>query len=262
MFQLNFPAELKVADTITFCKGSFFVVWSNIGTLQSTSYNQCIAKRSSRKLFEICYVFLSPKKFKFTTWMVMMFCFGSIWCRFLTWHLIEVRIQIHQGTTDLLFNILLTTCQKAGVNRKSHGPRPWFSCVIARIDVLLYSHNMILLAKSGIQRLGVCVCVTRGENLQKASPRFRCFVFNFSPTCHWVQLIRSHVFLHNIFSCDRFGGALPRPYRKDVDVDGVNMSVGGKRHLLTSLEQGQIFGWLCLKPHKNGVFLHKWWAHE
>ena len=37
MFQLNFPAELKVADTINFVQGIIFVVWSNIGTLQSTS---------------------------------------------------------------------------------------------------------------------------------------------------------------------------------------------------------------------------------
>ena len=189
-----------------------------------------------------------------------MFCLGSIWCRFVNltsdWSPHTNSSRNHWLTVQYSSDHL---SERSQWNRKSHGPRPRFSCVIARIDVLLYSHNMILLAKSGIQRLGVCVCVcfffpgsknaygTRGENLQKASPRFQCFAFNFSPTCHWVQLIQSHVFLHNIFSCDRFGGALPRPYRKDVD--GVNMSVGGKWHLLTSLEQGQIFGWLCLKPH-------------
>ena len=67
-----------------------------------------------------------------------------------------------------------------------------------------------------------------------------------------VDSVRHVCFTHNKFHAIGFGGALPRPYRKDVD--GVNMSVGGKRHLVTSLEQGQIFGWLCLKPHKKQCF--------
>lgn len=228
MFQLNFPAELKVADTITFCKGSFFVVWSNIGTLQSTSYNQCIAKRSSRKLFEICYVFLSPKKFKFTTWMVMMFCFGSIWCRFFNltsdWSPYTNSSRNHWLTVQYFSDHLV---RRQGSTEKATARGRGFSCVIARINVLLYSHNMILLAKSGIQRLGVCVCVffslavkthtvqNLGWTSSKALPRFRCFVFNFSPTCHWVQLIRLAMcfyitYFHAIGSVEHYPGPTVR----------------------------------------------------
>ena len=94
--------------------------------------------------------FLSPKRFDSHNLMVMMciYSFGSMSDIDLAtdWSPYANSSRSHWLTVPQYSSDHLSERRK---KTEKIGPRPDFSCVIiARIDVLLYSHNMILPAKS------------------------------------------------------------------------------------------------------------------